>query len=66
MKKIAIGIDIGGTNSVIGAVDQDGNVMISRSIDTPKHGDFDKYMADLSAEIKELISSLTLMNADER
>ncbi|WP_462317858.1 ROK family protein [Marinilabilia sp.] len=64
MKKIAIGIDIGGTNTVIGAVDQDGNVMVNRTIDTPKHGDFDKYMTDLSAEIKELIKSLKLMNED--
>ncbi len=62
MKKIAIGIDIGGTNTVIGAVDQDGNVMINRTIDTPKHGDFDKYMTDLAAEINELIKSLKLMN----
>ncbi|PWD98322.1 ROK family protein [Marinilabilia rubra] len=64
MKKIAIGIDIGGTNTVIGAVDQDGNVMVNRTIDTPKHGDFDKYMTDLSGEIKELIKSLKLMNED--
>ena len=64
MKKIAIGIDIGGTNTVIGAVDQDGNVMVNRTIDTPKHGDFDQYMTDLSSEIKELIKSLKLMNEE--
>ncbi len=64
MKKIAIGIDIGGTNTVIGAVDQDGNVMVNRTIDTPKHGDFGKYISDLSSEIKELIKSLKLMNEE--
>ncbi|MGQ1889768.1 ROK family protein [Thermophagus sp. OGC60D27] len=64
MKKIAIGIDIGGTNTVIGAVDQDGNVMVSRSMDTPKHGDFDRYIADLSVEIKELVKALKLLNED--
>jgi glucokinase len=64
MKKIAIGIDIGGTNTVIGAVDQDGNVTANRTIETPRHGDFEKYITDLSSEIKELISSLKLMNED--
>jgi glucokinase len=64
MKKIAIGIDIGGTNTVIGAVDEGGHVMVSRTMDTPKHGDFNKYMGDLSSEINELINSLKLMNED--
>jgi glucokinase len=64
MKKIAIGIDIGGTNTVIGAVDQDGNVMVNRSMDTPKHGDFEKYINDLSGEVKELIKSVKLLNED--
>ena len=64
MKKIAIGIDVGGTNTVIGAVDQDGNVMVSRSMDTPKHGDFDKYITDLSNEVNELIKALKLMNQE--
>ncbi|SFE91170.1 ROK family protein [Thermophagus xiamenensis] len=64
MKKIAIGIDIGGTNTVIGAVDQDGNVMVNRSMDTPKHDDFEKYINDLSGEVKELIKSVKLLNED--
>lgn len=64
MKKIAIGIDIGGTNTVIGAVDQDGNVMVNRSMDTPKYGDFEKYINDLSGEVKELIKSVKLLNED--
>ena len=64
MKKVAIGIDIGGTNTVIGAVDQDGNVMISRSTDTGKHGDFNRYIGDVANEIKELEKSLKLMNEE--
>ena len=64
MKKVAIGIDIGGTNTVIGAVDQDGNVMMSRSTDTGKHGDFNRYISDVGAEIKELEKSLKLMNEE--
>ncbi|MGM0375864.1 MAG: ROK family protein [Bacteroidota bacterium] len=64
MKKVAIGIDIGGTNTVIGAVDQDGNVMMSRTADTAKHGDFDRYIVDVAGEIKELEKSLKLMNEE--
>ncbi len=64
IKKIAIGIDIGGTNTVFGAVDQDGQVMVSRTIDTPKHGDFEKYISAMASEIKELTSSLKLMNEE--
>ena len=28
MKQVAIGIDIGGTNTVLGLVDQNGNVLV--------------------------------------
>jgi len=35
MKKVAIGIDIGGTNTSIGAVDELGNVMVKEKINTP-------------------------------
>ena len=32
MKQVALGIDIGGTNTAFGVVDQDGNVMVKNSI----------------------------------
>ncbi len=64
MKKVAIGVDIGGTNTAIGAVDQDGNIMVTRSIKTPKHGDVDKYIQELALEIKDMSKSLKLMNED--
>ncbi len=62
MKKIAIGVDIGGTNTVIGAVDQDGNVMVTRAISTATHGDVDKYIGEVALEIKEMTKSLKLMD----
>jgi glucokinase len=56
MKKVAVGIDIGGTNTLIGIVSQDGNVLLKTNITTPSHGDFERYTADLSVAIKNLIS----------
>lgn len=62
MKKVAIGVDIGGTNTAIGVVDQAGNVMVKDNIATPSHGDIDRYISDLAEAIKELIKSVKLLN----
>jgi glucokinase len=64
MKKVAIGIDIGGTNTAIGVVDKEGNVMVKDNISTPSHGDIEKYISDLSDAIKNLIKSVKLLNED--
>jgi len=56
MKKVAVGADIGGTNTVIGIVDQEGNVLLKSNIPTPAHGDFERYTTDLSFAIKKLVS----------
>jgi glucokinase len=64
MKKVAIGVDIGGTNTAIGVVDNLGNVMVKGNIATPSHGDIDRYVDDLSLAIKDLINSVKLLNAD--
>jgi len=64
MKKVAIGVDIGGTNTAIGVVDDLGNVMVKDNIPTPAHGDINRYIDDLSLAIRELINSIKLMNPD--
>lgn len=64
MKKVAIGVDIGGTNTAIGAVDDLGNVMVKDNIATPSHGNIERYIDDLSFAIRELIKSVKLVNAD--
>jgi glucokinase len=64
MKKVAIGIDVGGTNSAIGVVDSDGNVMVKDTIITPSHGDIDKFINELTVAIKGLIKSVRLVNSD--
>ena len=64
MKKAAIGIDVGGTNTAIGIVDQDGNVMVKKSIKTPSHGDIKLYISEITSAIRELIHSISLVNND--
>ena len=64
MKKVALGIDIGGTNTAIGVVDNIGNVIVKDSISTPAHGDIDRYIKDLSGAIREIIKSVKLVNPE--
>jgi len=64
MKKVAIGVDIGGTNSAIGVVDQEGNVLVKGNIPTPSHGDVNRFITDLADAIRELIHSVSLMNPE--
>jgi len=62
MKKVAIGIDIGGTNSAIGVVDELGNVLVKDTIDTPDHGNIQMFIDDLASAIKNQISKVKLLN----
>lgn len=64
MKKIAIGIDIGGTNTKIGVVDDMGHVIMKGSVDTAKHGDAHLYVDELSEEIKNILASAMPLNSD--
>jgi glucokinase len=54
MKKVAIGVDIGGTNTRLGLVDQDGNVLGHKSVLTETHPDYTIYMNTLIEAIDEL------------
>jgi len=58
MKQLAIGIDIGGTNTVFGLVDKDGNCLAENKISTTGFEDINDYIRELSTSIKQLISSL--------
>lgn len=62
MKKVTIGVDIGGTNTAIGVVDEAGNVLVKDNIKTPSHGDFERYISDLAVTINEVIKSVKLLN----
>lgn len=58
MKKIAIGIDIGGTNTAIGLVDKEGKVYYQQSIPTQTHRNVEDYVLDLYNEIEKGRNSL--------
>lgn len=63
-RKATVGVDVGGTNTAIGVVDAAGNVLVKDNIDTPAHGDIERYITDLTNTIKALISSVKLVNPD--
>ncbi|MCG8476664.1 MAG: ROK family protein [Cytophagales bacterium] len=56
MEKIAIGIDIGGTNSVIGLVKENGEVLVSGGIPTQAYQEVDAYVEALEEEIRRLLA----------
>jgi glucokinase len=78
MKKVAIGIDIGGTNTAIGVVDSEGNVLYERKpqMSTPQKAEnpgmtqavsdalLGKYVADLTLEIKNAIEMVKNINPE--
>ncbi|WP_447642419.1 MULTISPECIES: ROK family protein [Chitinophagaceae] len=57
-KKLAIGIDIGGTNSVFGFVDHRGNISYRGAISTKKYKDINEYLNALSDAIEPLIEQV--------
>ncbi|CDN32209.1 Glucokinase [Mucinivorans hirudinis] len=57
MKQLAVGIDIGGTNSVFGLVDREGNMYGEGVIPTKKYPDFDQYLEELYIGIQSIIKA---------
>ncbi|MCK5907849.1 MAG: ROK family protein, partial [Flavobacteriales bacterium] len=57
MRKIAIGIDIGGTNTQIGFVDQDGKVYLETTMSTTLGDTFDEYLVELHKVIEGAIEA---------
>lgn len=56
--KFAVGIDIGGTNTVFGLVNNSGDCIIQNSIKTTDYSDVDEFVKTLSFEIKNLIDQI--------
>ncbi len=57
LKPNVVGIDIGGTNSVIGLVSREGQVIATTSIKTQSYPEFGQYADALSDAIKSLIAA---------
>ena len=53
----ALGMDIGGTNTVFGIVNSEGTVIGSDSVKTQEHPDLDEYVSTVSSKIKALMQS---------
>jgi len=78
MRQVAIGIDIGGTNTAIGVVDQEGNILYEKKpqLPTPQKREnpnmtvavsdelIEKYIASLTAEIKTAIETIKQINPE--
>lgn len=54
-KTYVVGIDVGGTNTVVGIVDARGQILRKGSLKTAKHEHVEDYLDELSEVIKELI-----------
>lgn len=58
-KPYVLGIDVGGTNTVVGIVDKRGQILISGSIKTSRHNEVENYLDELTMLINDLISQTT-------
>ncbi len=56
MNKLAIGIDIGGTNTDIGLVNPDGKVLCHKILKTAEYSDHHPYILDMAEAIKSLLA----------
>ena len=58
MKRYAIGMDIGGTNSVFGIVDREGHVVCCNSIKTQEYSLIDDYVEAVSQGVEALMEQV--------
>jgi glucokinase len=59
MKEIVAGVDIGGTNTVFGLVDRDGNILAENRICTTSYPEIDEFISILSNSIIRLKSDIS-------
>jgi len=57
-KKVAAGIDIGGTNSVFGLVDRDGNILAGGSVKTAQYPDAEEFTEVIFNEVMKALRSI--------
>ncbi|MFR9166983.1 MAG: ROK family protein [Dysgonomonas sp.] len=57
-KPYAIGIDVGGTNTVFGVVDKRGHIISQNSIKTAVHKEVNEYVNHLSTAVLEIINQV--------
>ena len=57
-KPYVIGLDLGGTNSEFGIVDQNANIVASTRVKTAGHGDANQYVDDCVAALRPIIEQV--------
>lgn len=57
-KPYVIGLDLGGTNSEFGIVDQNANIVASTRVKTTGHGDINQYVDDCVEALKPIIEQV--------
>ncbi len=57
-QQLAVGIDIGGTNTVFGIVDRRGNILCEGSMSTKAHEEVTLYLAELHQHLSKLIDQV--------
>ena len=57
-KEVALGIDIGGTNTAFGFIDREGNYLADGNILTGKHEDVHDYLRELYLEIEKVFDTI--------
>jgi glucokinase len=58
MVELAVGIDIGGTNTLIGLVNRKGETLTETNISTTTHSNIEDYFAQIAQEIQNLLTKL--------
>ena len=56
--EVALGIDIGGTNTAFGFIDQEGNYLAEGNIPTNNHEDLRDYLKELHMAIENTLDSI--------
>ena len=54
-QEVRIGIDIGGTNTALGVVSEEGEILFRDTFPTPRHGDARRYAHEIANAIKALL-----------
>lgn len=57
-KEVALGIDIGGTNTAFGFIDREGNYLAEGNIATNNHEDITDYLKELHMEIENVLDTI--------
>lgn len=56
MKEVVAGVDIGGTNTIIGFVDREGEILAEGRLSTPDYAFADDFVAALDLKLKEMMA----------